>query len=79
MKRENKVRSCNDWLKAGRQVLKGEWSVRGLFHVSQTNPINDRDPGFVDLDRAMRTSPAKGGKEAEPLTSSYCVRPPSRD
>ena len=48
MKRENNVRSCNVWLKAGRQVRKGERSVRGLFHVSQTDPINDRDPGFED-------------------------------
>jgi hypothetical protein len=51
MKRENNVRSCNVWLKAGRQVRKGKRSVRGSFHISQTNPINDRDPGFVDLDR----------------------------
>jgi hypothetical protein len=33
------VKPYRDWLAAGRQVRKGEKSIRGLFHQSQTDLI----------------------------------------
>jgi len=37
--KEFNVRSYNGWQAVGRQVRKGEKSVRGLFHISQTDVI----------------------------------------
>jgi hypothetical protein len=33
------IKPYKKWLEEGRQVRKGEKSVRGLFHVKQTDPI----------------------------------------
>jgi hypothetical protein len=38
-KAEFNVKPFRLWLEAGRQVRKGQKSIKGLFHVSQTDPI----------------------------------------
>ena len=38
-KAEFNVKPFKGWLELGRQVRKGQKSIKGLFHVSQTDPI----------------------------------------
>lgn len=40
-KKDFNVKSYRLWLESGRQVRKGEKSVRGLFHITQTDPITE--------------------------------------
>jgi hypothetical protein len=41
---EFNVRPYGEWQRNGRQVRKAETSVKGLFHVSQTDPIAQPKP-----------------------------------
>ena len=38
-KAEFNVRPFKQWLEQGRMVRKGQHGIRGLFHVTQTDPI----------------------------------------
>jgi hypothetical protein len=43
-KAEMNVRPFQGWLQQGRQVRKGEKSIKGLFHISQTDLIAQPKP-----------------------------------
>ncbi len=52
------VKPYRDWITAGRQVDKGQKSVRGLFHISQTSPIAPAKPAVKAKGKPAKGKPA---------------------
>jgi hypothetical protein len=66
-KAEFDVRPFKGWLELGRQVCKGQKSIKGLFHISQTDPITPAKPAvsaeqkslFAEAKKVLKAKKAK--------------------
>jgi hypothetical protein len=63
------VRPFNGWISQGRIVRKGERGVRGLFHISQTEPVTaaPKEPKTEPKTMADRAVATAGGFTAKTL------------
>jgi hypothetical protein len=66
-KAEFNVKPFRAWLELGRQVRKGERSIKGLFHISQTDVVAKAKPAISTeqktlFDQAKKVLKAKKGK-----------------